>query len=172
MATVDTLLVRIEADMSGIRRDLQRLERQTGDASKNAVNFSKMGTAVKAALGVAAVGIIGRFIAANVKLASSVEEMQSKSSVVFGQFVGDVRKDLEEFGNAVGRSTFELEGMASSVQDTFVPLGFARVRRQIYQSHLQNLLLMLPHSTTPLTQETMQAFQSALVGNHEAVGRF
>ena len=78
--------------MSGIRRDLQRLERQTGDASKKCSQFSKMGTAVKAALGVAAVGIIGRFIAANVKLASSVEEMQSKSSVVFGQFVGDVEK--------------------------------------------------------------------------------
>ena len=43
MATVDTLLVRIEADMSGIRRDLQRLERQTGDASKKMQsNFSKM----------------------------------------------------------------------------------------------------------------------------------
>ena len=173
MATVDTLLVRIEADMSGIRRDLQRLERQTGDASKKMQsNFSKMGTAVKAALGVAAVGIIGRFIAANVKLASSVEEMQSKSSVVFGQFVGDVRKDLEEFGNAVGRSTFELEGMASSVQDTFVPLGFARGEAADLSVALTKLAVDVASFNNASDTETMQAFQSALVGNHEAVRRF
>ena len=71
MATVDTLLVRIEADMSGIRRDLQRLERETGRTSKRVQsNFSKMGAAVKGALGVAAVAIIGRFIDQNIKLAS------------------------------------------------------------------------------------------------------
>ena len=135
-------------------------------------NFSKMGTAVKAALGVAAVGIIGRFIAANVKLASSVEEMQSKSSVVFGQFVGDVRKDLEEFGNAVGRSTFELEGMASSVQDTFVPLGFARGEAADLSVALTKLAVDVASFNNASDTETMQAFQSALVGNHEAVRRF
>lgn len=171
--TVDTLLVRIESDMTGIRRDLQRLERQTGATSKRVQsNFSKMGTAVKAALGVAAVGIIGRFIAQNVKLASSVEEMQSKSSVVFGQFVQGVRADLEEFGDAVGRSTHELEGMASSVQDTFVPLGFARGEAADLSVALTKLAVDVASFNNASDTDTMQAFQSALVGNHEAVRRF
>lgn len=171
--TVDTLLVRIESDMSGIRRDLQRLERQTNASSKRVQsNFSKMGTAVKAALGVAAVGIIGRFIAANVKLASSVEEMQSKSSVVFGSFVEGVRADLEEFGDAVGRSTHELEGMASSVQDTFVPLGFARGEAADLSVALTKLAVDVASFNNASDTDTMQAFQSALVGNHEAVRRF
>lgn len=171
--TVDTLLVRIESDMSGIRRDLQRLERQTSASSKRVQsNFSKMGTAVKAALGVAAVGIIGRFIAANVKLASSVEEMQSKSSVVFGSFVEGVRADLQEFGDAVGRSTHELEGMASSVQDTFVPLGFARGEAADLSVALTKLAVDVASFNNASDTDTMQAFQSALVGNHEAVRRF
>ena len=61
-----------------------------------------------------------------VNLASDIEEMQGKSKVVFGEFRDQVVSDLEAFGDAVGRSTFELEGMASSIQDTFVPMGFAR----------------------------------------------
>lgn len=171
--TVDTLLVRIESDMSGIRRDLKRLETQTGQTSKKVQgSMSKMGTAIKGALGVAAVAIIGRFIAQNIKLASSVEEMQSKSSVVFGQFVDGVRKDLEQFGDAVGRSTHELEGMASSVQDTFVPLGFARGDAADLSVALTKLAVDVASFNNASDTETMQAFQSALVGNHEAVRRF
>ena len=171
--TVDTLLVRIEADLSDVRRGLKNIEKQTQQTQQRVSNsMGKMGTAIKGALGVAAVGIIGRFIAQNVRLASSVEEMQAKSSVVFGQFVGDVRKDLEAFGNAVGRSTFELEGMASSVQDTFVPLGFARGEAAQLSTQLTKLAVEVASFNNASDTQTMQAFQSALVGNHEAVRRF
>ena len=171
--TVDTLLVRIEADLSDVRRGLKNIEKQTLQTQQRVSNsMGKMGTAIKGALGVAAVGIIGRFIAQNVRLASSVEEMQAKSSVVFGQFVGDVRKDLEAFGNAVGRSTFELEGMASSVQDTFVPLGFARGEAAQLSTQLTKLAVDVASFNNASDTQTMQAFQSALVGNHEAVRRF
>ena len=171
--TVDTLLVRIEADLSDVRRGLKNIEKQTQQTQQRVSNsMGKMGTAIKGALGVAAVGIIGRFIAQNVRLASSVEEMQAKSSVVFGQFVGDVRKDLEAFGNAVGRSTFELEGMASSVQDTFVPLGFARGEAAKLSTQLTKLAVDVASFNNESDTQTMQAIQSALVGNHEAVRRF
>ena len=171
--TVDTLLVRIEADLSDVRRGLKNIEKQTQQTQQRVSNsMGKMGTAIKGALGVAAVGIIGRFIAQNVRLASSVEEMQAKSSVVFGQFVGDVRKDLEAFGNAVGRSTFELEGMASSVQDTFVPLGFASGEAAQLSTQLTKLAVDVASFNNASDTQTMQAFQSALVGNHEAVRRF
>ena len=171
--TVDTLLVRIEADLSDVRRGLKNIEKQTQQTQQRVSNsMGKMGTAIKGALGVAAVGIIGRIIAQNVRLASSVEEMQAKSSVVFGQFVGDVRKDLEAFGNAVGRSTFELEGMASSVQDTFVPLGFARGEAAQLSTQLTKLAVDVASFNNASDTQTMQAFQSALVGNHEAVRRF
>ena len=127
MATVDTLLVQIQADMSDLRKQLnqaQKTVKQSTDTQKK--SFISLGTAIKGVLGGAVAIAVARFGMNMVNMASAVEEMQAKSEVVFGQFVGSVRKELEEFGDAVGRSRFELEGMASSVQDTFVPLGFAR----------------------------------------------
>ena len=89
-------------------------------------SFMALGGTVKLVLGSIVLAQTIRFGKQMVDMASSVQEMQAKSSVVFGQFVSDVRKQLEDFGNEVGRSTFELEQMASSIQDTFVPMGFAR----------------------------------------------
>ena len=113
--TVDTLLVRIEADMSDIKRDLDRLQKDTMKATTAAgASFQKLGRVIN----VAAVGIIalsiGRAGKAAIDLAGGVAEMQSKSAVVFGQFRDQVVADLTEFGSAVGRSSFELEEMASS----------------------------------------------------------
>ena len=171
--TVDTLLVRIEADMSDLRRTLRRVEQQTEQSQKKlSKSMGRMGGAVKAALGVASIAIISNFGRAIVNLGSQVEEMQAKSSVVFGRFVGDVRAELETFGDSVGRSTHELEGMASSVQDTFVPLGFARGEAAQLSVQLTKLAVDVASFNNAADSETMMAFQSALVGNHEAVRRF
>jgi|LULW01.1.fsa_nt_gb hypothetical protein len=171
--TVDTLLVRIEADMSDLRRTLRRVEQQTEQSQrKMSQSMGRMGTAIKGALGVAAVAIVANFGKELVRLGSSVEEMQAKSSVVFGRFVQDVRSDLEAFGDSVGRSTFELEAMASSVQDTFVPLGFARGEAADLSVQLTKLAVDVASFNNAQDVPTMQAFQSALVGNHEAVRRF
>jgi len=113
-----------------------------------------------------------RFSAEMVNMASSVEEMQSKSAVVFGKFVTDVRTQLEKFGDTVGRSTFELEGMASSIQDTFVPMGFARKEAAKLSVQLTKLAVDVASFNNASDVETMMAFQSALVGNHETVRRF
>ena len=98
--------------------------------------------------------------------------MEAKSSVVFGEFVGAVRRELEEFGNNVGRATSQLEGMASSVQDTFVPLGFARGEAAKLSVQLTKLAVDTASFNNAQDIPTMMAFQSALVGNHEAVRRF
>ncbi len=171
--TVDTLLVRIEADLSGLRRDLRRVEQRTQQSQqKISQSMGRMGIAIKGALGVAAVAIVANFGKELVRLGSSVEEMQAKSSVVFGQFVQGVRQDLEAFGDSVGRSTHELESMASSVQDTFVPLGFARGEAADLSVQLTKLAVDVASFNNAQDVPTMQAFQSALVGNHEAVRRF
>ena len=171
--TVDTLLVRIEADMSDLRRNLKRVEQQTASSQRKiSQSMGKMGGAVKAALGVAAVAVIANFGKQVIGLASSVEEMQAKSSVVFGAFTQDVRSTLQAFGDEVGRSTFELEGMASSIQDTFVPMGFARGEAAKLSVELTKLAVDVASFNNASDTETMAAFQSALVGNHETVRRF
>lgn len=135
-------------------------------------SFSALGNTVRNVVtGIVAFQAL-RFSAEMVNMASSVEEMQSKSAVVFGKFVTDVRSQLEKFGDTVGRSTFELEGMASSIQDTFVPMGFARKEAAKLSVQLTKLAVDVASFNNASDVETMMAFQSALVGNHETVRRF
>ena len=171
--TVDTLLVRIEADMSDLKRNLDKVQRDVDKSSQGISGaFRRMGTAIKAAVAAVVVQQAGRAGAALVNLASDIEEMQGKSSVVFGRFADDVRSQLTDFGNIVGRSSHELEGMASSIQDTFVPMGFARGEAAKLSVELTKLAVDVASFNNASDTETMEAFQSALVGNHETVRRF
>ena len=135
-------------------------------------SFMALGGTIKMVLGTLAVIETIRFAKQMVVLTSSVEEMQAKSSVVFGSFVRSVRAQLSAFGDQVGRSTFELEGMASSIQDTFVPMGFARGEASKLSVQLTKLAVDVASFNNASDTETMMAFQSALVGNHETVRRF
>jgi hypothetical protein len=135
-------------------------------------SFNALGNTVRNVIGGVIVFQALRFSKQMVDMASSVEEMQSKSSVVFGRFVSEVRVQLEKFGDTVGRSTFELEQMASSIQDTFVPMGFARKEASQLSVQLTKLAVDVASFNNASDVETMMAFQSALVGNHETVRRF
>jgi hypothetical protein len=135
-------------------------------------SFSALGNTVRNVIGGVIVFQALRFTKEMVNMASAVEEMQSKSAVVFGQFVSSVRKQLGDFGDEVGRSTFELEQMASSIQDTFVPMGFARGEASKLSVELTKLAVDVASFNNASDVETMMAFQSALVGNHETVRRF
>lgn len=171
--TVDTLVVRIEADMKDMRRGLRRLEADVNKSTnKMTSSFKKLGTAMK--VGVAAIIVRqgARAGSALISLSSDIEEMQGKSKVVFGNFRKNVVKELTEFGDAVGRSSFELEEMASSVQDTFVPLGFARGEASKLSVELTKLAVDTASFNNASDTQTMEAFKSALVGNHETVRRF
>lgn len=171
--TVDTLVVRIEADMKDMRRALRRVE---ADVSKSTTKmggaFKKLGGVMKLALAAVAVRQAFQAGKAMVNLASDIEEMQGKSKVVFGQFRANVVKELTEFGDAVGRSSHELEGMASTVQDTFVPMGFGRGEAAKLSVTMTKLAVDVASFNNASDTDTMNAFQSALVGNHETVRRF
>jgi len=173
MATVDTLLVRIEADMSDLRRGLKRVEHDVQrTTNKASASFKKLGGAFKL---IAAAVVVRQAVVAGkamINLSSDIEEMQGKSKVVFGKFRNGVVRELTAFGDAVGRSSFELEGMASTVQDTFVPMGFARGEAAKLSVELTKLAVDTASFNNASDTETMNAFQSALVGNHETVRRF
>ena len=174
MATeVDKLLIRIDADLSGVRRQLNTLDKQVQQKTRSvSKGFNRIASVAKLALGAVVVQQAARAGMALVNMASDIEEMQGKSSVVFGRFAEQVRGELAEFGAEVGRSRFELEGMASSIQDTFVPMGFARGEAAKLSVELTKLATDVASFNNASDTETMNAFQSALVGNHETVRRF
>ena len=171
--TIDTLLVRIEADLSQVKNQLGQFDSRLEATQKRAGGaLNKLGGAFKLVIGAVIVRELARGALQLAQFASHVEEMQSKSSVVFGRFAGDVRTQLQAFGEEVGRSAFQLEEMAASVQDTFVPMGFARGEAAQLSVQLAKLATDVASFNNASDTETMAAFQSALVGNHETVRRF
>lgn len=172
-APVDTILVRVEADLSAIRAQLKEFDDRLNKSQRGAAAaLTKMSNVFKLVLGAALVRELARAGLALLELGSRVEEMQAKSSVVFGRFTDDVRAELQAFGQEVGRSAFQLEEMAASVQDTFVPMGFARGEAAQLSVQLAKLATDVASFNNASDTETMVAFQSALVGNHETVRRF
>ena len=99
--TVDTLLVRIEADLSGLRRDLQRVERTTKQSSdkmgrslKNIdTGFAKIGRTAKALApilaGALGIGAVRGFI----RVGSEVENLRVRLRFLFG----DVEEGAKAF---------------------------------------------------------------------------
>jgi polyhydroxyalkanoate synthesis regulator phasin len=130
-----------------------------------------LGNLEKAALG-AGVAMVGAFAAISLKsiqLAGDMEEMESKFEAVFKETAPEARQELEAFAQEVNRSRFELMEMASSLQDTFVPLGFARDKAKDLSLQLTKLAVDVASFNNAQEPEVMAAFQSAIVGNHEAV---
>lgn len=170
VTTVDTLAVEIRADMSQFRRQLSQVERQADRSSKRISSSLKgIGIAAGAYVGAQVTTALTRGSLAALKFASDIEESTSMSEAVFGRFVGSVREDLAQFADAVGRSKFELEGMAASIQDTFVPLGFAREEAAKMSVELTKLATDVASFKNASDPAVLNAFTSALVGNHEAV---
>ena len=179
---VDEVEVRVDADLNPATRELRRASRETDKAAramsrdfdrvdKSARNLNNGVNLMRVAI--AAVGIVaGRTAFRMLEFASSIEEQGSKAAVVFGGNIGRVREELTELGDEVGRSRYELLNMASTLQDTFVPLGFTRKAAADLSVQMTQLAVDVGSFNNVASDQVAVAFQSAIVGNHETVRRF
>jgi len=119
-----------------------------------------------------ALGMLSRTLGKYVAAAGDAEETTNKFNVVFGDSAEASRIFAETLGNSVGRATSSLMAMMASLQDTFVPLGFAREDAAELSKGLTQLSLDVASFQNAADEEVMRAFQSAIVGNHEAVRSF
>lgn len=108
----------------------------------------------------------------SIKAASDVDEMRAKSSVVFGSMTNDVRKWSAELGNSIGRSKTDIEGFASTFQDTFVPMGIARNEATGLSKTITKLGLDLASFNNKADADTMRDLHAALVGNHKTMYKY
>lgn len=155
---------------------------QTGNASAGIKGIAgSVGKIAKVGLvaGAAAVTGVALLTAGVVKLGSRLvglgsdaEEMEGKFNVVFGESAPAATRELDEFGNAVGRNKYALMEMASSVQDTLVPMGFARDSAADMSLGLTKLAVDVGSFNNELETDVMENFNSALIGNHEAVKKY
>ncbi len=106
------------------------------------------------------------------KLASDAEETQSKFNAVFKDLAGDVQVFTNQLATDVGRSRVALTGFLATLQDTFVPLGFARDRAAELSKELVTLAVDVASFNNVSDASVVASFQSAIVGNTEAVRKY
>ena len=105
-------------------------------------------------------------------VASRQEESLNKANVVFGENISVIKKWADSLGSSVGRANSTLIDMASSLQDTFVPLGFARNAAAQLSTSMTKLALDVASFNNKADADVMRDFQSAIVGNHETVRKY
>lgn len=143
---------------------LKKFEKSLGLTSQQ---FQKLGL-VSVAAGGAIVAGLGKCV----KEASDAEEMMAKFSVVFGKNADAVEKWAKDTAKSFGRSRYALMEMAASIQDTFVPMGFARDEAADLSKKLTELAVDVASFNNKLDADVMRDFQSALVGNTETVRKY
>jgi hypothetical protein len=167
---VRELLVRIRATFD--KRGTDEAKRGVSKFSKSVSNLNKKALAGLAkAAKVASVAAAGVGVAM-VKAAADAEESESKFEAVFKDQAGEARAWSEQLAETIGRSGFQMREFASSLQDTFVPLGFARDTASQLSRNLVELSEDVASFQNKATPDVMRDFQSALVGNHETVRKY
>jgi len=151
-------------------------DKTSGPLKKVDDSFGGLGRTVKGiALTGAIVAVGSQLVRAGadaVIAASAVEEMQSKFDTVFGEHAGSVTSQLGEFADAANRSIFDLQGFAATLQDTFVPLGFARDQAADMSVEVVKLAEDLASFNNIPTEQVVMDMQSALVGTTETLRKY
>lgn len=140
---IDTLLVRIEADLSGLRRDLKRVERTTENSSRKVQQatkkmdsgFKRMGSTLKALAPLIATGLGAGFVRSVLRTGSEIENLRIRMNTLFGsveegtrafdsltKFASKVPFSLQEIQNAAG-SLSAVAGNAEELNELLVVTG-------------------------------------------------
>jgi hypothetical protein len=126
----------------------------------------------KLLLGAFAIGLYARSVGRLLKLSSDLEEQISKFNVVFGESNEEAMAFAGILADRVQLSISSIIPLMAQLQDTFVPLGFARDKSAELSKVLAQLATDVGSFNNVATPDVANAFTSAIVGNHEAVRRF
>lgn len=177
---VDLIIEALSKGFDKLSKDLEAVGKSGEEAGKGAEKGGKQVGFLEANLTkLVAGGVLLKagkalldFGQASINAASDVEEMQSKFNTVFKELSGSVTAELETFADAANRSKFDLMGFAATLQDTFVPLGFARDEAADVSVTLVKLAEDLASFNNLNTEDVVRDLQSALVGNTETLRKY
>ncbi len=161
-------------------RDLESLGKKGDQAAKGTdkasgalSNFdSKISGLVTGGALIAAGYMIADFASEAIDAASDVEEAYGKYDVVFGQFADSTEAALTQIADVTKRSKYDLIEYAATLQDTFVPLGFARGEAAAMSEQLVQLSIDLASFNNVAEADVVRDLQSALVGNTETLRKY
>lgn len=132
----------------------------------------KASLALRASVVAAAAVIATKLSTASSSAARDAEETQSKFDVVFRGYTDDAEAIASAMATNLGRAESSVKSYLSTLQDTFVPLGFARSQSVALSEAVARLGLDLASFNNQADAETINLLTSAIIGNHEAVRRY
>ena len=156
---------------SKFKKGMRNARKEIKSTGQSLLDFKTKALLVFAGVAIAvnkAVRVMGHFVGR----ASDVEEQASKFKAVFKEQEGAAQAFAETLSKSTGRSVYALKDFLASLQDTFVPLGFARDRARELSQQLVKLGVDVASFQNKSEPEVMNDFQSALVGNHETVRKY
>ncbi len=166
---------------ASVRRVATSSATMSGAVNKGSASFAAAGLAIGAfsVAGFAGVAVMSK-LARGAKtlavematLAGEQEEVDSKFEAVFKKQAPNALRRLEEISERTGRSALAMRGFASSLQDTFVPLGVARDNAAEMSTALVQLAVDLGSFNDIAASDVIDNFSSALVGQGLAVKKY
>lgn len=168
MATIGKMVVSLTARTSKFTKGMS----SAGGTVKSFV--SGVGTAVKrvAALGAVMAGVAAVGVVKLIQAASEFEETSGKFVAVFKELAPEAEAFTAALAQELGRSRVELTGFMATLQDTFVPLGFAREEGLEMSKVLTRLTVDLASFNNKAQPDVLADLQSAMVGNHETMRKY
>jgi len=107
-----------------------------------------------------------------IDLASEAEETQAKFNTVFKNLAKDANEWSVDFADSVGRARTDIKKWMATLQDTFVPLGFAREKGLEFSQTLTTLAVDLASFNNVAEDDAIRDLQSAIVGNVETMRKY
>ena len=171
--------VRIITEIVGaddVKRQLSGLTdetRKTGEQAEKAKGkFSGLVAGVKGLLPALGVGAVVAGFGKIIQATSDAQETTAKFEAVYKSLAGEVEAWARQTAEATNRSTIDMKAYLATLQDTFVPLGFARDQAAEMSQQLTQLGLDLAAFNNEADADVINNLTSAMVGNHEAVRRY
>ena len=144
-------------------KDSDRAARSTNNLVKSAIR-----------LGAAYFGTRGVINALkfSITAAGDAQETISKFEAVFKTQAKEARAFADELASSTNRASIDLIDFLATLQDTFVPLGFARDAASDLSQSLVTLAVDVASFNNKVDADVIRDFQSALVGNTETVRKY
>ena len=172
--TVETLRVEVISDTSRASKSMKGFEKQATRTTSKLSGFTKSMVSANLATNAITKALNGtiKFLKDSSQAAMDAEEIWSKFDVVFKDNADNVRGWAETYSSSMGLVTSETAEYLATLQDTFVPLGFARDSAADLSVELVKLAGDLSSFNNVARADVVRDLQSALVGNTETLRKY
>lgn len=150
--------------------DASKFNKATADATAASSKFGLSQAAILGAAGLAAGAIVAVGSEA-LKLGAQYEALDAKAETVFGASLGQVDAWADANARAMGLTTREATGLATSMGDLLIPMGFTRDQAAGMSTDIVGLSGALAEWSggTKSSAEVSEILQKALLGERDGL---